>query len=48
VREARAAQGLPPFGDARDDMTLPELEASAKANAEPDTAPAPVPAPGLA
>jgi len=25
-REARAAQGLPPFGDARDDKTLPELD----------------------
>lgn len=43
VREARAAQGLPPFGDERDDMTMPELEASAKASAEP-TAP-PVAAP---
>jgi len=27
VREARSAQGLPPFGDARDDLTLPELDA---------------------
>lgn len=27
VWEARAAQGLPPFGDARDDMLLPELDA---------------------
>jgi len=26
VREARAAQGLPPFGDERDDMTISELE----------------------
>lgn len=34
VREARGAQGLPPFGDERDDMTLPELEASAKAKAD--------------
>lgn len=34
VREARAAQGLPPFGDERDDMTLPELDAAAKAKAD--------------
>jgi hypothetical protein len=34
VREARGAQGLPPFGDERDDMTLPELEASAKGKAD--------------
>ncbi len=33
VREARAAQGPPPFGDARDDMTMPELEAATKAKA---------------
>lgn len=41
VREARAAQGLPPFGDARDDMTMPELEAAAKASAETATPPTP-------
>ena len=34
VREARASQGLPPFGDARDDMTLTQLDASVKAEAE--------------
>lgn len=34
MREARGAQGLPPFGDERDDMTLPELEASAKSKAD--------------
>jgi hypothetical protein len=34
VREARAAQGLPPFGDYRDDLTLPELEADAKSKAD--------------
>jgi hypothetical protein len=27
VREARSAQGLPPFGDARDEMTIAELDA---------------------
>jgi len=27
VREARSAQGLPPFGDARDDMTISQLDA---------------------
>ena len=30
AREARAAQGLPPFGDERDDMTITELEAAGK------------------
>jgi hypothetical protein len=30
AREARAAQGLAPFGDERDDMTIAELEAAAK------------------
>lgn len=34
VREARASQGLPPFGDHRDDLTVPELEADAKAKAD--------------
>jgi hypothetical protein len=34
VREARSAQGLPPFGDKRDDMTLTELEAYIEARAE--------------
>jgi hypothetical protein len=28
VREARASQGLPPFGDARDDMTIAQFEAA--------------------
>lgn len=27
VREARASQGLPPFGDERDDMTISQLDA---------------------
>ncbi len=34
VREARASQGLAPFGDYRDDLTLPELEAYAKSKAD--------------
>ena len=34
MREARAAQGLSPFGDSRDDMTLPELEAQAKSKTD--------------
>lgn len=34
VREARGAQGLLPFGDERDDMTLTELEAATQAKAE--------------
>jgi hypothetical protein len=29
VREARASQGLPPFGDERDDLTITELETHA-------------------
>jgi hypothetical protein len=33
VREARASQGLPPFGDERDDLTLSELDALATAKA---------------
>lgn len=39
VREARQAQGLPPFGDARDEMTITELDAlaQAKATATPAT-----------
>jgi hypothetical protein len=45
VREARAAQGLQPFGDERDDLTLPELDAisqaKAKAAAETQTPQAP-------
>jgi hypothetical protein len=41
VREARAAQGLGPFGDARDDMTLLELEANAKADPAAPLAPTP-------
>ena len=40
VREARAAQGLSPFGDERDDLTLNELEAWSKAKEKPNkTAP---------
>lgn len=34
TREARAADGLPPFGDERDDMTLFELEEKLKSEAE--------------
>lgn len=33
--EVRASQGLPAFGDERDDMTIPELDAHAKALSEP-------------
>ena len=33
VREARSSQGLPPFGDDRDDLTLIELEERVKARA---------------
>lgn len=33
-REGRAAQGLPPFGDARDDMTISEIEAKAENDAK--------------
>jgi hypothetical protein len=38
VREARAAQGLPPLGDDRDDMTLTQLDErnKAAASASPD------------
>lgn len=38
AREARAAQGLPPFGDDRDDMVLPELEAHIAARLAASTA----------
>jgi hypothetical protein len=41
VREARESQGLPPFGDARDDMTMTELDAYLQAKAAPKPAPAP-------
>lgn len=34
--EVRASQGLPAFGDERDDMTIPELDANAKAQAAGD------------
>lgn len=44
AREARAAQGLPPFGDERDDMTIPEIEAYVVAK----NAPAPAQTPGQA
>lgn len=54
VREARAAQGLPPLGDVRDDLFIAELEAKTEASAEikvdnatePKPAPAPNAAPG--
>ena len=36
VREARAAQGLPPLGDPRDDLFISELEAKAEADADAD------------
>lgn len=32
--EARASRGLPPFGDERDDKTIPELEANAEATGQ--------------
>lgn len=43
VREARASQGLPPFGDERDDMTITQLDATIqqKADIAVDTATAP-------
>lgn len=34
AREARASQGLGPFGDARDEMTLPELDAKSQASSK--------------
>jgi len=40
-REARASQGLPPFGDARDDMTLDQLKNQNSAKAEADVKAAP-------
>jgi hypothetical protein len=50
VREARGASGLPPFGDARDDMTITELDAlnAAKANAAPAAPPVAPAAPPVA
>lgn len=53
AREVRAGEGYPPFGDERDDMTLPELDAraaSASGGGAPPGAPAlPVgPAPTVA
>lgn len=48
VREARAAQGLPPFGDERDDMTITELDEKAKAEAAAENAPAPAQDPATA
>lgn len=41
VREARAASGLQPFGDERDDLTIAELEARIAAAAAPQGAPPP-------
>jgi hypothetical protein len=43
VREARAAQGLPPLGDERDELTISALEAQATAPAAPGTPGAPPP-----
>lgn len=43
VIEARAAQGLPPFGDARDHMTITELDEALKAKAAAATAPTSTP-----
>lgn len=34
VREARASQGLAPFGDERDDLTIAQLEAQSEAESE--------------
>jgi hypothetical protein len=34
AKEARASRGLPPFGDERDDKTIPELEAEGQAQAQ--------------
>lgn len=53
VREARASQGLPPFGDERDDMTVTEYQARnaatvAAAAAAQDGATAPTTAPDSA
>lgn len=45
VVEARAAQGLPPFGDERDNMTITELDALMQAKATAQSTPAPTPAP---
>jgi hypothetical protein len=52
VREARQAQGLDPFGDARDNMTITELDEKLKADAQAKAeikvdaaAPPPAPAP---
>jgi hypothetical protein len=39
VREARAAQGLPPLGDERDGMFISELEAAAEADAAAEATP---------
>lgn len=39
VQEARASQGLPAFGDERDDLTITELDERAKAAAAPPPAP---------
>ncbi len=41
VREARAASGLLPFGDERDDLTIAELDARAAATAAKPAAPPP-------
>lgn len=39
IREARMSQGLPALGDARDDMTITELDEAMKAKAEAPAAP---------
>jgi hypothetical protein len=46
VREARAASGLLPFGDERDDLTISELDARAAAAAAAAAPPAIPPAQG--
>jgi hypothetical protein len=42
VSEARLAQGLQPFGDARDNMTITELDAASTAKAETPPVAAPI------
>jgi hypothetical protein len=45
VREARAAQGLPPLGDERDELFIAELEAQAAKSAPPAAPPPGAPPP---
>ncbi len=44
VREARASQGLPPFGDERDELTISQLDAGGGAAPAPVETTAPAPA----